>query len=95
MAYWRGRCIEEAKLPAGGMAAVGMTWDEAIARCPDGVVPACHNAHDTITISGALTLSVGTLLFLMMTYRGTILFLSLRVFAFMRISFVLNAFIVQ
>lgn len=22
-AYWRGRCIEEAKLPPGGMAAVG------------------------------------------------------------------------
>ena len=23
-AYWRGRCIKEAKLPPGGMAAVGM-----------------------------------------------------------------------
>jgi len=22
-AYWRGRCVSEAKLPAGGMAAIG------------------------------------------------------------------------
>ena len=22
-AYWRGRCVQEAKLPAGGMAAIG------------------------------------------------------------------------
>ncbi|XP_030610501.1 LOW QUALITY PROTEIN: fatty acid synthase [Archocentrus centrarchus] len=51
-AYWRGRCIKEAKLPPGGMAAVGLTWQECIAQCPQGVVPACHNAEDTVTISG-------------------------------------------
>nr|XP_046232889.1 fatty acid synthase isoform X2 [Scatophagus argus] len=51
-AYWRGRCIKEAKLPAGGMAAVGLTWEECLAQCPQGVVPACHNAEDTVTISG-------------------------------------------
>ncbi|XP_043924165.1 fatty acid synthase [Protopterus annectens] len=51
-AYWRGRCIKEAKLPAGGMAAVGLTWAECKARCPEGVVPACHNSEDTVTISG-------------------------------------------
>ncbi|XP_054609993.1 fatty acid synthase isoform X1 [Dunckerocampus dactyliophorus] len=51
-AYWRGRCIKEADLPPGGMAAVGLTWNECMAQCPKGVVPACHNAEDTVTISG-------------------------------------------
>lgn len=51
-AYWRGRCIREANLPLGGMAAVGLTWKECITQCPQGVVPACHNAEDTVTISG-------------------------------------------
>uniref|UniRef100_A0A4W6CE03 Coiled-coil domain containing 57 n=1 Tax=Lates calcarifer TaxID=8187 RepID=A0A4W6CE03_LATCA len=46
-AYWRGRCIKEANLPPGGL-----TWDECVAQCPQGVVPACHNAEDTVTISG-------------------------------------------
>lgn len=30
----------------------GLTWEECIAQCPQGVVPACHNAEDTVTISG-------------------------------------------
>lgn len=34
------------------MAAVGLTWEEAKKRCPKGVRPACHNAEDTVTISG-------------------------------------------
>ncbi|XP_041672485.1 fatty acid synthase [Cheilinus undulatus] len=51
-AYWRGRCIKEADLPPGGMAAVGLTWQECLAQCPKGIVPACHNAEDTVTISG-------------------------------------------
>jgi len=51
-AYWRGKCISEAKLPPGAMAAVGLTWEEAKRRCPEGVVPACHNSQDTQTISG-------------------------------------------
>ncbi|XP_067671035.1 fatty acid synthase-like [Haliotis asinina] len=50
--YWRGRCIQEATLPPGGMAAVGLTWAEAKEQCPPGVVPACHNSEDTVTISG-------------------------------------------
>ena len=29
-----------------------MTWAEAKRRCPEGVVPACHNSADTVTISG-------------------------------------------
>nr|XP_028572050.1 fatty acid synthase [Podarcis muralis] len=51
-AYWRGRCIKEAKLPPGGMAAVGLTWEECKRKCPAGVVPACHNSEDTVTVSG-------------------------------------------
>ncbi|OCT62677.1 fatty acid synthase [Xenopus laevis] len=51
-AYWRGRCIKEAHLPPGGMAAVGLTWAECKIQCPEGVVPACHNSEDTVTISG-------------------------------------------
>lgn len=34
------------------MAAVGLTWEETKNRCPAGVTPACHNAIDTVTISG-------------------------------------------
>jgi len=30
----------------------GMTWKEAHARCPQGVIPACHNSTDTVTVSG-------------------------------------------
>lgn len=47
-----GRCVSEANLPPGAMAAVGLTWEEAKKRCPPGVLPACHNAEDTVTISG-------------------------------------------
>jgi len=29
-----------------------MTWEEAHRRCPGGVVPACHNSLDNVTVSG-------------------------------------------
>ena len=51
-AYWRGRCVLDAKLPKGAMAAVGLSWEEAKRRCPQGVVPACHNSMNSVTISG-------------------------------------------
>lgn len=34
------------------MCFIGLTWQEALEQCPPGVVPACHNASDTVTISG-------------------------------------------
>lgn len=34
------------------LALLGLTWAEAKARCTDGIVPACHNSLDTVTISG-------------------------------------------
>ncbi|KAK8766018.1 hypothetical protein V5799_007199 [Amblyomma americanum] len=51
-AYWRGHCIDMGKLPKGAMAATGLTWEEAERRCRDGVVPACHNAQCSVTVSG-------------------------------------------
>ncbi|CAH2981095.1 unnamed protein product [Chilo suppressalis] len=51
-AYWRGRSIVDAKLAPGAMAAVGLTWEECARRCPSDVFPACHNAADSVTISG-------------------------------------------
>ncbi|KAG0424800.1 hypothetical protein HPB47_027992 [Ixodes persulcatus] len=51
-AYWRGRCTEQGNLPKGAMAAVGLTWEQAKQRCRNGVIPACHNAEDSVTVSG-------------------------------------------
>ncbi|CAN8007233.1 unnamed protein product, partial [Ixodes pacificus] len=51
-AYWTGRCAELGNLPKGAMAAVGLTWEQATQRCPNGVIPACHNAKDSVTVSG-------------------------------------------
>lgn len=42
----------DAKLAPGAMAAVGLSWEECEARCPADVVPACHNAADSVTVSG-------------------------------------------
>uniref|UniRef100_A0A915D6Q3 Fatty acid synthase n=1 Tax=Ditylenchus dipsaci TaxID=166011 RepID=A0A915D6Q3_9BILA len=53
LAYHRGNTIMKSKLNIkGAMAAVGLTWEEAKKRCPEGVVPACHNGQDSVTISG-------------------------------------------
>lgn len=52
-AYWRGRSLQLANLERGGMAAVGLSWDEVKKRCPPNVYPACHNSADSVTISGA------------------------------------------
>ncbi|XP_075746848.1 fatty acid synthase-like isoform X2 [Rhipicephalus microplus] len=52
-AYMRGRCVDTGDLPPGAMAAVGLTWEEATKRCPEGVQPACHNAENSVTVSGA------------------------------------------
>lgn len=30
----------------------GLSWEEAVSTCPANVVPACHNAQDSVTISG-------------------------------------------
>ena len=34
------------------MAAVGLSWAECKEMCPSDIAPACHNALDTVTVSG-------------------------------------------
>ncbi len=36
----------------GSMAAVGLSWEDALRRCPADVDVACHNSADLVTISG-------------------------------------------
>lgn len=52
--YWRGRAVEESAdiVPKGLLAAVGLTWEEASKYVGDGVYLACHNGHDSVTVSG-------------------------------------------
>ena len=47
--YNAGKCIRDAGLEEGGMAALGLTWEEAVQVCPHGVVPACHNSQVSVT----------------------------------------------
>uniref|UniRef100_A0A1I8NSS5 Fatty acid synthase n=1 Tax=Stomoxys calcitrans TaxID=35570 RepID=A0A1I8NSS5_STOCA len=51
-AYWRGKSIQETKLAAGKMAAIGLDWEEAHKRMPSDCFPVCHNSVDNCTISG-------------------------------------------
>lgn len=51
--YIRGAVTENDKrIPKGLMAVLGMSWNEAKALCPMGVSVVCHNAKDTVVISG-------------------------------------------
>lgn len=34
------------------MSILGLSWEEAKARCPPEIVPACHNSADNVTVSG-------------------------------------------
>ncbi|XP_078483822.1 fatty acid synthase-like [Ciona intestinalis] len=53
VAYLRGVCIIEAKLPVGAMAAVGLTWEDCEKLCEGGeVAPACHNSNNSVTLTG-------------------------------------------
>lgn len=36
------------------MAAIGLTWEETKKRLPPGVDAACHNAQDSVTVSGTI-----------------------------------------
>ena len=53
--FWRAKCISDANIPPGAMAAAGLTWEEAERRCPEGVWPACNNIQGVIknvTVAG-------------------------------------------
>src|SRR5262249_17622316 len=51
-AYWRGYHINMISSTRGKMAAVRLDWDTVAAMCSEGVVPACHNAANSVTVSG-------------------------------------------
>lgn len=44
--------MNQIDVPAGAMVAVGMSWEEIKKRLPEGVIAACHNSADSVTISG-------------------------------------------
>lgn len=50
--YWRSKTLFEIDVPAGAMVAVGLSWEETQKRLPEGVIVACHNSADSVTISG-------------------------------------------
>jgi len=58
--YFRGKVMFEGNEVKGGMASVGLSWEELSEggkyECPAGVYPACHNAVDNVTISGPIDL---------------------------------------
>ncbi|XP_035227546.1 LOW QUALITY PROTEIN: fatty acid synthase-like [Stegodyphus dumicola] len=51
-AYWRGKAVEDSNLEEGAMAALGITWSQAHKCCPKDIYPSCHNAEDSVTVSG-------------------------------------------
>lgn len=55
-AYQRGNAMFNAKFPAGLMANVALTWEQAQHRCPSGVMPAYYNADKMCVISGPKTI---------------------------------------
>lgn len=50
-AFFRGS-ISKLQTKRGGMAAVGLSWDEASRYLQNGVVIACDNSHNGLTLSG-------------------------------------------
>jgi len=51
-AYSRGMACKETKEFNGGMAAVGMTYDELKKVLPNDIDIACHNSSDSFTVAG-------------------------------------------
>eukprot|EP00102_Acyrthosiphon_pisum_P027204 XP_016664414.1 PREDICTED: fatty acid synthase [Acyrthosiphon pisum] len=50
--YWRSKILTQINVPAGAMVAVGLSWEEMQKRLPAGIIAACHNSADSVTISG-------------------------------------------
>lgn len=50
--YWRSRILMGLNMAPGAMVAVGLSWEETQKRLPEGIVAACHNSADSVTISG-------------------------------------------
>ncbi|XP_050064418.1 fatty acid synthase-like [Aphis gossypii] len=50
--YWRSKILTQIDVPPGAMVAVGLSWEETQKRLPEGILAACHNSADSVTISG-------------------------------------------
>lgn len=53
-AYSRGLASIETKMIQGSMAAIGLGYEEIKNICPTDIEVACHNGHDSCTISGPI-----------------------------------------
>jgi fatty acid synthase, animal type len=52
-AYWRGKSIKACvKKQQGQMAVIAMSWAQLCEVCPEGIVLACNNARNNVTVSG-------------------------------------------
>ncbi|XP_074605068.1 fatty acid synthase-like [Brevipalpus obovatus] len=51
-AYWLAKSGLNDGKSRGLMAAIGLPWDKAGKRCPQGVEPACNNTSDMVTVAG-------------------------------------------
>lgn len=51
-AYWRARSVLDSDLIPGSMAAINLTWEDAMVRLPNDIIPVCHNSKDIVTIAG-------------------------------------------
>ncbi|XP_050427979.1 fatty acid synthase-like [Adelges cooleyi] len=56
--YWRSRILTQVDIIPGAMVAVGLSWEETKKRLPEGVIAACHNSADSVTISGPKELTL-------------------------------------
>jgi len=50
--YWRSTILTQIDVPPGAMVAVGLSWEETQKKLPEGIIVACHNSKDSVTISG-------------------------------------------
>jgi len=44
--------LSKIDVPVGAMVAVGLPWEDIQKRVPEGVILACYNSADSVTISG-------------------------------------------
>uniref|UniRef100_A0A336KMM1 CSON007223 protein n=1 Tax=Culicoides sonorensis TaxID=179676 RepID=A0A336KMM1_CULSO len=51
-AYYRGKACLDTQIPCGAMAAIGLGYNEISPLLPHDIDVACHNGHDSTTISG-------------------------------------------
>ena len=50
--YYLGKYIDEAHFTESSMATIGLSYDEAIKQCPQGVVVSFYETKDTVVVSG-------------------------------------------